>query len=608
MATTTVFNYNKRNFYDLRDEIKNFIKTNYPDVYQNLEDNSVGSIFIDILAGSGEMLYFNLDRVFQETQLENAQLKKSLFNIAKNLGVKLPNKKPSITLIDIEATVPAQNDSYNDSYLPIVKAGTQFTNGSIVFELLSDVDFSLSFSTEGQPNRTIIPVLNNFSEVTAYKIVKREIVYNGTTKIARRYVDTTESVPFYQLNLPENDVIDITSVISKTGNITTTPTDDDFNDQDLQFFQVDWLAESEKFIETSPLISENGIKKGYWKKIKRKFIKEFNDEGFCRLTFGGGDGTINMFNNSLENLDNFSKIESYLYNTSLGEKVPANSTLFIKYRTGGGINTNIAANTITTVANRNVIVNGQNNTINQAVINSITCNNPIPALGGKDNLSIEELRNMISYNYSAQNRAVTLEDYYAILFRMDGKYGVPFKFVTSLKNNKIIYNIVGLDSNGYLNNTSTDLIKQNIAEFLTGYRMVNDYIEVEDAQIYNLSYDINVLVEKTTNNDYEIIARVIKQVLDFHSIYKARIGDNIYIGRLIEAINNVPNVININSIRCFNKVGGIYSNNEMQVSFVNNDTTLKEIDLSDGTLYNSYDGIFEIKYNTDVRITVTKLG
>jgi len=602
----TVLNYNKRNFYELREELKSYIRQNYPDVFLNLEDNSVGSVFIDILAGTSEMLYFNLDRVFQETQLENAQLKKSLFNIAKNLGVKLPNKKPSITLIDIDVIVPTLNDSYNDDYLPIVKAGTQFTNGNVSFELLSDVDFSSGFSTEGQPNRTIIPILNNFSEVVSYRISKREIVYNGSTKIAKIFVDSTQAGPFYQITLPDTDIIDITSIVVKTGNITTTPTDDEFNDQDLQYFQVDFLAESEVFIETSPIISQDGVRKGYWKKVKKKFVKEFNENGNCRITFGGGSGAMNIFNNTLDNLDNFSKIESYLYNTALGEKIPPNSTIFIKYRTGGGVNTNLGPNVITNVTNKNMVVNGPNLNINQTVINSLICNNPIPALGGKDPLSIEEIRNMISYNYSAQNRAVTLEDYYAILFRMDGKYGVPFKFTTSLKNNKIIYNIIGLDSDKKLNNTSTDLLKENISEFLTHYRMVNDYIEVEDGQIYNIAYQINVLVERTSNNDYDVIAKVIKEVLDFHSIYKARIGENIYIGRLIEAINNVPNIININSIRCFNKVSNNYSNNEMSINFL--DRTTKEIDLSDGTLYNSYDGIFEIKYNTDIRVTVSKLG
>jgi len=602
----TVLNYNKRNFFELKEEIKNFIKSNYPDVFLNLEDNSVGSVFIDILAGTSEANYFNLDRVFQETQLENAQLAKSLFNIAKNLGVKLPNKKPSITLINISANVPAQGDTYNNSYLPIIKAGTQFTNGNIVFELLDDVDFSLDVSNQGIPNRTIIPNLNNFNEIITYTITKQEIVYNGSTKIARRYVTANEAKPFYQIVLPDEDVIDITSIVVKTGNITTLPTDDEFNDQDLQYFQVDYLAETEIFTETSPIISENGVRKGNWKKVKKKFIKEFNEDGFCRITFGGGNSSMNVFNNTLENLDNFSKIESYLYNTSLGEKIPSNSTIFIKYRVGGGLSTNLGTNSITTINNRNIVVNGPNATINQAVINSIVCTNPIPALGGKDALSIDELRNMISYNYSAQNRAVTLEDYYAILFRMPGKYGVPFKFSTSLKNNKIIYNIIGIGSDGKLNNTSTDLLKQNISEFLTSYRMVNDYIEVEDGQIYNLEYKINVLVEKTTTNDFDIIARVIKEVLDFHSVYKAKIGENIYIGRLIEAINNVPNIININSIKAYNKVSGIYSSNEMKTTFLDEDT--KELDLSDGTLYNSYDGIFEIKYNTDVKITVSKLG
>ena len=602
----TILNYNKRNFFEIKEEIKTFIKSNYPDVFQNLEDNSVGSVFIDILAGTAEANYFNLDRVFQETQLENAQLKKSLFNIAKNLGVKLSNKKPSITLINISANVPAQNDSYNDSYLPIVRAGTQFTNGSVVFELLDDVDFSLDVSNQGIPNRTIIPNLNNFNEVVTYTITKQEIVYNGSTKISRRYVTSNEAKPFYQIVLPDEDIIDITSIVVKTGNITTLPTDDEFNDQDLQYFQVDYLAETEIFIETSPLISENGVRKGNWKKVKKKFIKEFNEDGFCRITFGGGNSSSNVFNNTLENADNFSKIESYLYNTALGEKIPANSTVFIKYRVGGGLNTNLGPNTINTINNRNITVNGPSATINQAVLNSITCINPIPALGGKDALTTEELGNMISYNYSAQNRAVTLEDYYAILFKMPGKYGVPFKFATSLRNNKVIYNILGLDASGKLNNTSTDLLKQNISEFLTAYRMVNDYIEVEDGQIYNIAYDINVLVEKTTTNDFDIIARVIKEVLDFHSVYKAKIGENIYIGRLIEAINNVPNIININSIKAYNKVGGLYSSNEMKTTFLKEST--KELDLSDGTLYNSYDGIFEIKYNTDVKITVSKLG
>jgi hypothetical protein len=136
--------------------------------------------------------------------------------------------------------------------------------------------------------------------------------------------------------------------------------------------------------------------------------------------------------------------------------------------------------------------------------------------------------------------------------------------------------------------------------------MVNDYIEVQDAKIYNISYDIEVLVERNVNSDFEIIAKALKEVYNFHSVYNRQIGEDIYIGQLIEAINNVPKIININKIRCFNKVGDIYSENEMNGPFLDSET--REIDISNGLLQNTFDGMFEIKFMDDVKITVKKLG
>jgi hypothetical protein len=605
----SIFNYNKRNFNELREEYINYIKLNYPDVFTNFEDNAVGSIFIDLLAGLGENLYFNLDRTFQETQISNAQLRKSLLEIAKNKGVKIPNKKPSITLIDIEAIVPAQNDTFNVSYLPIIKQGTLFTNGNTNFELLYDVDFNNEFSNNGIPNRTIIPILNNFNEVISYRITKREIIVNGSTKIIRIFISEADVKLFFEIILPDNDIIDIETVIAKTGNVTTLPDFNDFSNPDLLYYQVDSLAETEVFVETTPVYYENGIKRGYWKKINKKFIKEFTENNFCKITFGGGSNNITNFNSIINNTAEFSILENYLLNNALGEQVKPNTTIFIKYRTGGGLNTNVGPNSITTILNKNVVVNGINNNINLSVINSIKCNNPIPALGGRDTLSNDEIRYLTMFNFAAQNRAITLPDYNSILLKMNGKFGVPFKYITNKVNNKIVYSILGLDNEGKLNNTSTDLLKENIAEFLSSYRAVNDYIEIEDGQIFNLKYNIDVLVERTTNNDLEIATQIIKVVSDFHSIFTNRMGEDIYIGRLIENINNVPFVININKIRCFNKVSGLYSDNISANNFINNDANEREIDLSDGLIYNTPNGMFEIKYpNIDIQVTVSKLG
>ena len=45
------------------------------------------------------------------------------------------------------------------------------------------------------------------------------------------------------------------------------------------------------------------------------------------------------------------------------------------------------------------------------VINSLKVTNPSPALAGKDAPSTEEIKALMKYNTSSQNRAVTVKDY-----------------------------------------------------------------------------------------------------------------------------------------------------------------------------------------------------
>ena len=47
----------------------------------------------------------------------------------------------------------------------------------------------------------------------------------------------------------------------------------------------------------------------------------------------------------------------------------------------------------------NIFINGSNNAINLAVRQSMRVNNTIPAMGGKDPMSVEEIRNLIRYNF-----------------------------------------------------------------------------------------------------------------------------------------------------------------------------------------------------------------
>src|ERR1035437_9465160 len=98
--TTNVIRYGSRTFGEIRTDLISLIKQAYPEVLSDFTDSSVGSMLIDLNAGIGNNLAINTDRAFQETQLEYAQQKISILNIAKNMGFNIPARRPSVTVVD----------------------------------------------------------------------------------------------------------------------------------------------------------------------------------------------------------------------------------------------------------------------------------------------------------------------------------------------------------------------------------------------------------------------------------------------------------------------------------------------------------------------------
>ena len=89
MATDTITNviqYGSRTFGEIRIDLINLIRQMYPEVLSDFTDSSVGAMLIDLNAGVTNNLSINTDRAFQETQLEYAQQRTSILNIAKNVG------------------------------------------------------------------------------------------------------------------------------------------------------------------------------------------------------------------------------------------------------------------------------------------------------------------------------------------------------------------------------------------------------------------------------------------------------------------------------------------------------------------------------------------
>jgi hypothetical protein len=599
-------NYNSRNFADIRNELINFVKQYYPDVFSDFNDSSVGMMLLELNAAVGDVLSFHTDRMLQETQIDYAQERRSIMAMARTFGLKIPGKRPSITIVDWSVTIPTLGDGPDATYFPIIRAGAQASGAGKIFETIDDIDFSSPFTTGGIPNRVITPNKGINGEVINYTIIKREIVLNGVTKIFKRNLYPQDVKPFFEVFLPDNDVLSVDYVITKEGTDNTiTPSTTDFLNFNNRWFEVDALAEDKIFIADNSTISDNpGIKPGKYVKIDRRFITEKTDNGFTKMIFGGGSQDISSVGSTNINSELINKIGDFINNMALGTTLPANSTLFVKYRTGGGATSNIGVNTLTSTGIVEMIVTGADSAINNGVRASLKVNNPIPCLGGKDEPSVEEIKNLVRYNFAAQNRAVTIKDYQSRVALMPGKFGVPFRCGVYEEQNKINVAIIALDANSKLTNTSTNTLRNNISEYLSDYRMINDYVEVSNGRIINIGFEVDLFINKEYQQS-QIISDVISTITSYLDISNHDMGENIYLSQLIENINNVGGVLNVIDLRVYNKVGGDYSLNEIAQPMVPYSTT-RQIDVSDTyTLYGDPISIFEIRNpDKDVRIRV----
>ena len=607
--STNVIRYGSRTFGQIRTDLISLIQQSYPEVLSDFTDSSVGAMLIDLNAGVANNLSINTDRAFQETQLEYAQQKASILNIAKNMGFNIPARRPSVTVIDFTVVVPVLGDKPDVSYYPVLSADAQITGGGKVFETQDMIDWNSPVSNLGDPNRKIIPNTDSNGVIVSYSVTKREVVVNGYTNVFKRVISSTDIVPFFNVTLPDPDVLEIDSIILLEGtNYNSNPTNEEFNNIEKKYFETDYLAQQRVFIQdpaSSAPEGHDGIEAARWLDVTKKFIKEFTANGYCKITFGSGDADVNAFRDGFlkEGVSNRYFLENFLNNTALGEKLKAGYTLFIKYRTGGGSNSNIGADVLTKMGGYNLKVHGSRQDFNQSVQRSLSVTNPIPAIGGNDGLSIEQIRQLIKYNFSGQQRAVTLTDYLLQVYKMPGRFGSPFRANAFKLNNKVVISMLDIGSDGKLNNSSNVLLKTNIAEYLSYYRMVNDYVEIKDGKIYNLAFDIDVYVDNVADN--QIANNIITIVRDYLNINYYEMNMDIFLGRLQRKILEANGVVNIIDIKVFNKVGGQYSNNTISQEILN--TSTGEIKIINNTIYSTKDSMFEVKYpEKDIRVFLRK--
>ena len=600
-------NYTNRDFQGIRQDLINYTKQYYPDLVQNFNDASVFSVLMDLNAAVADNLHFHIDRSIQETVLQYAQQRSSIYNIARTYGLKIPGYRPSVAVVDVSIVVPPLGDSEDYRYLGILRAGSQFNGGGNTFETVYDIDFSTQYNQEGFVNRTKIPTFEANNKIVNYVITKREVVVNGTTKVFKRVINPPDVVPFFNFFLPERNVLGVTGVIQKDGtSYPSIPTYGEFLSPTNKWYEVDALAEDTVFIEdpTKPADSA-GVKVGKYIKTENRFITEYTPEGFLKVQFGGGTTTPNQ--QLAEFARNGIKLDlaNYQNNIGLGLTVQPNTTIFVQYRIGGGLSTNVGVGVINQVGTIDFSINGPSDNVNTNVRQSLSITNVTAAIGGSNPPTTEEVRNMVSFNFAAQKRAVTVNDYKSIIDTMPGKYGAPAKVSITENNNKIKVQILSYDTSGKLTQVVSNNLKSNLATYLSKYRMINDYISLDVAKVIDLEFEIFVVMESDRNQG-QVITEIINSVSNYMEPGNRELGQNVNVSDVRRLIQDVAGVLTLSDLKVYNKVGGQYSSSQTSQKYV--DKTTREISLIDDTIFAEPDQVYQVRFdNKDIKVRVKNL-
>lgn len=654
--------YLSRDFSSVRKELEKFSKQYYPELSDDWNDSSVGSWLMDLAASVGDDLAYHTDRMYQESTLDSANMRSSVLSQARSNGLKIPGRKASSCEVEISCVLPTDSTDIsvpNWNYAPIVQSTSIISAGDSNFQLTEDINFAEQFNKNGYSNRKVVPSRNSNGNITGYTVSKSAIAVNGTTKVYKKVMYPNDIEPFMEIVLPEENILNIESIIFKeSSDITTTPSIYEYyidseqyriSSEDAmtyRFFECDSLADQYRFGDsvnygTSNIISSiyepslyddytsNGAVtryyRGKWKPLRQKFITEYTDNGYMKVIFGASNGYPQLPSSGTTYGDYVAS--NIINNDMLGVLPKEGWTMFILYRVGGGVSSNLGIGALNKFTLANVDwganTNNTNGSIRGKVLTSLTVTNISSALAGKDSPSTSEIKYLMKYNTSSQNRAVTVTDYRAKLMEMPPKYGAPFRCSVIEENNKVEMDFLGLDSNGNLTSYLPQTLVENSIEYLSNFKQINDYIEIKSGKIYNIGVMAEMFIDKNYNQA-NVVTSVINKIKEYFSVNNHEMGDDIFVGDLEKEIMLLDGVIGIIRMKIYKIYNGGYSSDVCPLpetseesvcgsepsegfSLKDKDSISREIDLdaTDYVLYGDYNSMYEIKSpSSDIQIKI----
>jgi hypothetical protein len=558
--------YINRDFSDFRQRLIEYTKTYFPNTYNDFSPTSPGMMFIEQSAYVGDVLSFYLDNQIQENFIQYAQQNSNIYELAYMFGYKPKTTTASQVKLDFYQQVPAKTVSGevvpDYDYAVTIGENTTVSSATTTFLIQDKIDFSTSSSQDP----TEVSVYQVAAGVPQYFLLKKSC--NAiSAAINTQTFSFGDPQQFATVNLPTNNIIKILDIVDSDGNV---------------WYEVDHLGQEMVLdsLKNTNVNDPNSTKDVPYllrlKKVQHRFATRFTSPTNLQIQFGAGNAndideeiTPNPNNVGLGLPFKQNKLTSayspvnFLYTGTYGIS-PSNTTLTVRYLTGGGVSSNVDSNTITNLSTTNTKfnLNNLNPTTANYIFSSLAANNQEAASGGKGGDTIEEIRQNTLMLVASQNRSVTADDYLIRALSMPSDYGAVSKaFIqqpqltdeqTSTIETLSLY-VLSQTSQGYLTNASSTL-KNNLRTYLSQYRMIGDTIEIRDAYIINIGINFDIITYPNYNNN-EVLLKCINELVSHFNTNQWQINQPIMMRELYGLLDKVQGVQTVKSISIENKVG-----------------------------------------------------
>lgn len=609
MAEERDIKYINKSFSNFRQQLIDYTKNYFPDTYNDFSPTSPGMMFMEMAAYVGDVLAFYQDTQLQETFLQYAQESKNLYTLAYMMGYRPKVSTAAQVILDAYQRVPSKlvSGQYipDYAYAVIVAENTQLqsTTGTPVKFLVQD-KVNFNFSSSYDPTEVSVYSTSG-NTITQFLLKKQTKAISAEVKTLS--VQVTSPERFKTINITDTNILGILDIQDSSTN---------------RWYEVPYLAQDTIFLEQTNAASDAGLAPYtlQLQKVPRRYVTRFTSTGTLQVQFGAGttgqsDSVITPDPTNVglgDQIVGISRIDTaydpsnFMYTGTYG-LAPSNTTLTIRYLVGGGVESNVPSDTITTIlaSTATATTSGFENTL--------AFNNPGPADGGKDGDTSEEIRQNALRSFAEQSRAITREDYAVRALGMPARFGTIAKtYVTQdqltstqstvdsiVDSNPLSLSlyVLAYDSTKKLT-TTTSTLKSNLSTYLSQYKMLTDALNIKDAFIVNIGVKYEVLIlPNYTGRD--VLLECTKALQDYFRIENWSINQTINLSAIYTILDRVKGVQTVQSVEIENKVGGNYS----QYGYDIKGATRNNI------VYPSYDPcIFEVKYpNTDIVGRVTSM-